>query len=519
MYTIAAHKKAEDALRFSEARYRALFRDNPTMIFTLDADLTILAVNPFGARQLGYTINELEGQSMLVLFHDDDHPAVIEQLRNCLCTPEQVYRWQFRKIRKDGELVWVEETAQAVYDLTGSINILIVCQDISDRKRAEEERERLLIQLEAVLENINEGVVIADLNGNVVAMNKSALALHELQSVEQARRPLSEYQGTFELFGLDGVPVPFAEWPMNRALQHERFVEYEVRILCKETGKSRFVSYSGTPVYGGTGDVILSVITMRDITERKSAEEEIRKLNVSLTARAADLEVVNRELEAFNYSVAHDLRQPLNVISNCCQVIKELCGSKFDEQCRHYHEEAFESTRRMSRLIEALLDFSRMGHVEPCREQVDLGAVAHEVADMLKLAGPERQVDFRIAGHITATADASLLRIVLDNLFGNAWKYTAAQETAVIEFGVTIVDGTPVYFVRDNGTGFDPAEAGRLFVPFQRLSGAEEFRGFGIGLATVERIIRRHGGRIWAAGKPGRGATFSFTLSSAGGGC
>lgn len=504
--------RREQALRFSEARYRALFRDNPTMIFTLDADLTILAVNPFGASQLGYVINELEGQSVLALFHDDDHPAVIEQLRNCLRTPEQVYRWQFRKIRKDGGLVWVEETAQAVYDLNGNINILIVCQDISERKRAEEERERLIIQLEAVLENINEGVVIADLNGNVVAMNKSALVLHEWHSVEQARRPLSEYQEFFELFDLDGVRVPYEEWPLIRALRHECFDEYEVRIRCKETGKLRFVSYSGTPVHSKAGDVILSVITMRDISEQKCAEEEIRKLNVSLTARAAELEVANRELEAFNYSVAHDLRQPLNVISNCCQVIKELCGSKLDEQCGRYHEEAYQSTRRMSRLIEALLNFSRMGHVEPCRELVDLSVVAHEVAEMLKLAGPERQVDFRIAGNIAANADANLLRIVLDNLLGNAWKYTATQEAAVIEFGVTVCDGSPVFFVKDNGTGFDAAEAGKLFVPFQRLSGAEEYRGFGIGLATVERVIQRHGGKIWAAGEPGKGATFSFTL-------
>jgi len=225
------------------------------------------------------------------------------------------------------------------------------------------------------------------------------------------------------------------------------------------------------------------------------------------------VEEANRELGAFNYTVAHDLRQPLNVISSYCQTIKMQYGDKLDEQCLSFLRGCYEGTLRMDLLIGALLDFSRMGHVEPRRDMVDLCALAHEVAKVRKQTEPERQVDFLIADGIVANGDASLLRVVLDNLIGNAWKYTGMRENAVIEFNVTDIGGVPTYFVRDNGEGFDKAYADKLFVPFQRLPGAEEFRGFGIGLATVERIICRHGGRVWAEGELGKGATIYFTLS------
>jgi len=251
-----------------------------------------------------------------------------------------------------------------------------------------------------------------------------------------------------------------------------------------------------------------------DITRSKRAEEEIEKLNLNLAARAAELEAANLEQEAFNYSVAHDLRQPLNVIGSYSQVIKELCGNNLDEQCKGYLQASYEGILRMNRLIEALLNFSRMGHVEPQRDWIDLCALAHEVVLMLKQTEPERKIDFRIADKIAANADANLMQVVLENLIGNSWKYTGSQQGAIIEFGVTKIDGVPAYFVRDNGAGFDKVDADKLFVPFQRLHDAKEFKGFGIGLATVERIIRRHGGRIWAEGEQGRGATFYFTLSA-----
>ena len=382
VHDITARKQAEEALRVSEARYRALFHDNPIMIVTLDADLTMLSVNPSCASQLGYTIDELGGQPVLMLFHEHDRSAVAEQLRMCLQNPNRVYRWQFRKVHKEGGLVWVEEIAQALYDLNGALNILIVCQDI---------------------------------------------------------------------------------------------------------------------------------------TERKRAEEEIEILNTNLAARAAELESANRELEAFNYTVSHDLRRPLTNINSYCQVIQEMCGGNLGEQCQGYIREIYEGTLRMNELIDTLLNFSQLMRNELHREPVDVSEIAKIVMAELQLTETGRRVTFRIAEGMTAYGDANLLRVVLENLLGNAWKYTGAREEAVIEFGVAEIGGKPACFVRDNGSGFDMKYAEKLFIPFQRLPGADEFKGHGIGLATVERIIRRHGGRVWAEGEPGRGATFYFMLPTNGG--
>jgi len=289
----------------------------------------------------------------------------------------------------------------------------------------------------------------------------------------------------------------------------------------RKDGSTIWVNLTVSSVCDAGGNVKYSVGIVEDISERKRAEEKIDRLNTDLTARAVELEAVNkkledlnRELEAFNYTVAHDLRNPLNVISSYCQVFKEMCGDQLQEDCMGYVQEAYNGVLRMNRLIEALLKFSHMGQVELTLEMVDLSALAHEAAAEQKLSEPGRQVDFRIADGIAANADANMLRVVLNNLLGNAWKYTYEREEAVIEFGATEIDGQPVYFVRDNGAGFDKANVDKLFVPFQRLPGAEELRGFGIGLATVGRIIRRHGGKIWAEGEPDKGATFYFTLRS-----
>jgi light-regulated signal transduction histidine kinase (bacteriophytochrome) len=289
--------------------------------------------------------------------------------------------------------------------------------------------------------------------------------------------------------------------------------ERVMKFLCKG-GRDLWGLYSAVIIHIRGQKHLISMVS--DITERKRAEEEIERLNASLAARAAELEAVNVELEAFNYTAAHDLRQPLNVISSYCQAIREVCGDKLDEQCDRYLRETYNGALRMNRLIEALLEFSRLAHTKLNRERVDLSALAHGVAKELKGAEAARRVEIRIAGGIAGYGDENLLRVVLANLLGNAWKYTGTREEAVIEFGVKEIDGKPVYFVRDNGAGFDMTAAGNIFAPFQRLPGAEECRGFGIGLATVERVIRRHGGRVWAEGEPGKGATFYFTIPADG---
>jgi signal transduction histidine kinase len=257
-------------------------------------------------------------------------------------------------------------------------------------------------------------------------------------------------------------------------------------------------------------------LVRNEIADRKRKEEEIKRLHIDLAERAAELEAANSELETFNYTVAHDLRTPLTVISGYISLVQELCGNELNNGCQEYLQNAYSGTLKMSQLIDALLDFSGLSRVEPKRESVDLSAQAQEIVEELRLAEPNRQVALRIADGVEATGDPSLLRVVLANLLGNAWKFTQMRAEAVIEFGATETAEGKTCFVRDNGAGFEMADATTIFDSFQRLRGTAQFSGHGIGLATVARVIQRHGGRIWAEGEPGEGATFYFTLPSTG---
>jgi light-regulated signal transduction histidine kinase (bacteriophytochrome) len=236
-------------------------------------------------------------------------------------------------------------------------------------------------------------------------------------------------------------------------------------------------------------------------------------VNARLLRSQAATEVANRELEAFSYSVAHDLRAPLRGIDGFSQALLEDYADKIDEEGRRHLNFLRESAQQMGRLIDDLLGLSRVGRAELNRSPVDLSALAQNVVAQLGKAEPDRQVEIAIADGIGAEGDAPLLRIALANLLGNAWKFTGKRAVARIEVGTMSLDGEAVYFVRDNGAGFDQAYEAKLFGVFQRLHSTHEFEGTGIGLATVKRIVNRHGGRIWAASEVDRGATFYFTLA------
>jgi light-regulated signal transduction histidine kinase (bacteriophytochrome) len=258
-------------------------------------------------------------------------------------------------------------------------------------------------------------------------------------------------------------------------------------------------------------------LTTRDITDRKQAERRIHELNEELERRVrertAQLEAANRELESFSYSVSHDLRAPLRSVDGYSQALLEDCASLLDETGRQHIHRIRNASQRMAQLIDGLLTLSRLTRLEMQRERLSLSALARNIAQELQQREPERRVEFVIADGLEARADARLMRAALENLLGNAWKYTARHDRPRIEFGTQPQpSGPPVYFVRDNGAGFDMAYVDRLFVAFQRLHSAQEFPGDGIGLATVRRIIHRHGGRVWAEGATGQGATFYFSL-------
>ncbi|HRJ71863.1 MAG TPA: CHASE3 domain-containing protein [Terrimicrobiaceae bacterium] len=290
----------------------------------------------------------------------------------------------------------------------------------------------------------------------------------------------------------------------------------EVKNRAKD-GTTYWVDTTIVPFLDPEGKPRHYVAIRADITERKRVEEEILSLNAGLElrvkARAAELEDANRELDTFCYSVSHDLRAPLRAIAGFSKVLAETCTDKLDATSRNYLDRIVAATDRMGDLIDDLLKLSRVTRNELVPQRVDLTQMARSIADGLVLASPGRETKIAVSEHLEAEGDPRLLRVMLENLLGNAWKFTSKTPDARIAFDCEIQDGgRKVFSVADNGAGFDMQFAGKLFGPFQRLHAAGDFPGTGIGLATVQRIIHRHGGSVWADAAPGRGATFFFTF-------
>lgn len=290
---------------------------------------------------------------------------------------------------------------------------------------------------------------------------------------------------------------------------------FEIRMR-RLNGEVFWVRENSRAVYDDDGNLLHYEGSMEDITPLKDAEEYIQRLNAELEQRVlertAQLEAAVQELEAFSYSVSHDLRAPLRALDGYSKLLLEDYNAVVDETGKDYLERVRQSSQRMGRLIDDLLNLSRITRREIQRSSVDLSALAKTIADELRQQDPQRSAEFVITEGVFAEGDASLLYIVMENLLGNAWKFTARHPQARIEFGLSTQNGQPVYFVSDDGSGFDMTYANKLFGAFQRLHSVEEFEGTGIGLATAQRIIRRHGGEIWAEAAVEQGATFYFTL-------
>jgi PAS domain S-box-containing protein len=270
------------------------------------------------------------------------------------------------------------------------------------------------------------------------------------------------------------------------------------------------IEISLSPLETEDGTLVSSAI--RDVTKRMKAEENLRALNESERRHAMELEVVNKELEAFSYSVSHDLRAPLRSIVGFSSALMEDYADKLDQQGIGHLARIRAATQRMAQLIDDLIKLAYVTRSEMHTEQVDLSALANVVLAECRKAEPNRQVEWVVQEHVVGRGDPLLLRSVLENLIGNAWKFTSKRKDARIEFAAVQQEGHPVYLVRDNGAGFDMTYGEKLFGAFQRLHAATDFPGTGVGLATVQRIIHRHGGRVGAEGAEDKGATFSFTL-------
>jgi signal transduction histidine kinase len=286
---------------------------------------------------------------------------------------------------------------------------------------------------------------------------------------------------------------------------HERQLAEDTLRQAKDTLEKRVQERTGK-LAASNAELI------REVAERKRAEDDIRKLNSQLVQRSAQLEASNKELEAFSYSVSHDLRAPLRGIDGFSQAVLEDYDEKLDESGRSYLRRVRTASQRMSQLIDAMLNLARLTRAEIHTQTFDMSVMVRAILDDFQNMEPDRHVECIVAKNIFATADPQLLRAVLENLLGNAWKFTRQQIHPRIEFGHGQYKGQAAYFITDNGAGFDMAYVHKLFGAFQRLHAYTEYPGVGVGLATVHRIIQRHGGQIWAEGTVGKGATFHFTL-------
>ena len=502
-----------DLLRVSEERYRLLFESNPHPMWVYDIEsLSFIAVNDAAVAHYGYSPAEFAEMTIADIREPEEVPIVLEAVRTL--SPDTATKVIRRHRKKDGTLIDIEGTSREL-TIRGRRARLVLATDITERKRAEEELRASEAKLQTIVENLSEGLVVSDLAGNLLHFNRAALDIHGFSDPEEGRRHLTDAD-IFELADLEDNVLSIDQWPLARILRGESLHDRQIRIRRLNADWQRVISYGGMLVHDSAGNPMMAIVTIDDITDHKRREEEVRQLNAELeqrvVRRTAELEAANRELEAFSYSVSHDLRAPLRAVDGFSQAVLEDYGPQLPEEGRRYLNTIRQSAQRMGELIDDLLTFSRLSRQQLNTRKVDTGNLVRNVLQELNRQLEGRQVDVRIQDLPFCRADPALLKQVWINLLSNALKFTSRRGDAVVEIGCDQKSDQNVFFVRDNGTGFDMQYSDKLFGVFQRLHRAEDFEGTGVGLAIVQRVINRHGGRVWAEGSPDRGATFYFTL-------
>jgi len=477
-------------------------------------------------------------EAFLAAVHPDDRAAVNQAYTDSVKN-RTAYAIIHRLQMKDGRIKFVQERCETFYDSAGLASRSIgTVQDITERQRTEEDIRQLNATLEqhvtertrelaeerarlaAIFDSVNVGMLLVDQRGRVERFNRVVMRWTGRAAPPADRNRFGDVLGCMHAreseAGCGTSPACagcLLQKAFTGALQRGESVHgVEVETALERDGQPAvfWFEINADPVQlDGTTH---AVICLNDVTERKRSQLAVENLNRQLAQRARELEAVNRELEAFAYSVSHDLRAPLRAIDGFSRILQRDFTDTLGAAGREHLQRVRGASQRMGQLIDGLLQLSRTARADLLRTPVSLSLLADAIFAELRQSDPTRTALCLVAPDLVAHADPTLIRVVLENLLGNAWKFTASAAETRIEIGAMTAAGERVFFVRDNGAGFDMAYAHRLFGPFQRLHSDEEFPGTGIGLATTQRIIHRHGGRIWAEGTPGAGATFSFTL-------
>lgn len=557
---ITDRNEAEQELINQEKYFRTIIENSTDGISILNADGISLYESPAARRQLGYTPQELEDKHYFDLVHPDDIQVVSEIFADLVHKPGGIEHDQMRCLHKDGTWHTLEVTSKNLLNdpiINGIVNNI---RDITDRKRAEQALEHRTKQILAI-QKVNTSIIstlelkevlqlIAEAAVTNMGFNHSLIFLHDdaanvnrgtvfhTEEDEEFVKHLEEMLGlsliSIEVPIIRGINVVvddsldrketilhdvysmagmlFTREQCDAAQKHLRVkIIVNVPFLTKDKFVGSLMVFSDKEKISDVDMEALWLLANQAAIAIENAKFN-EELEQRVNERTRQLKATNKELESFAYSVSHDLRAPLRSIDGFSQIILEDYANSLDNHGKEYLHRICAAVKRMTQLIDGILDLSRTTRGEFNRERINLSEIAESISKELKEQQPEREVEFSITPHLMVNGDARLLRAALENLIRNSWKFTGKHESAHIEIGYTEHHGNPVYFVRDDGAGFDMANAEKLFGTFQRLHGPDEFEGTGIGLATVQRIINRHGGDVWAESSIEKGATFYFTL-------
>ena len=494
-------------IKYKRASLGTIFEAIEDGIIVIDKNDKIEEVNPSMETMLGIKRHDLLGKDFLSIFSlvssgKEDPEKAEATIKYLLLTPTKVADEDIAFKEPEQQLNVVSSPILDRFGVRKG-NVLIF-RDITERKKMEEELRKYKESLEELVAARTEQLKKSEEKYKALVDHALVgIGIHQNAQMVYANKQFASML-RFSEEEIIGLPILQLIHPDERELimsrAHDRYSgkevidTYEMRMVRKD-GSFMPAFISNTAIeYNGARATLITVV---DTTETKLRKE---------------LEQVNQELERFTYSVSHDLRAPLRSIEGFSQALKEDYEDRLDREGQDYLQRIRAACQRMAAMIDAILQLSRIGRYEMHKEKVNLSAIAQDIASDLETTSPERKVEFSIAEAVFAAGDPMLLRMVLENLIGNAWKFTQEHELGRIEFGVMQQNSKRIYYVRDNGLGFDMKYATKIFDPFQRLDNAKAFSGTGIGLASVKRIIHRHGGEIWAESAVGKGSTFYFTL-------